>query len=82
LLLDNSTLEFAEELFTLGKRQAELLYPLMLLGQDDEILGPLGAILGNAHELDLELDGHRCAPQGRRSRHDTRLESLAGRPCP
>jgi hypothetical protein len=64
LLLHDSPLDLAEELLPLGQGQAELLQPLMLLGQDQQILSALGAILGDAHELDLELDGHRCAPQG------------------
>ena len=56
--------DLAEELLPLGQGQAKLLQALVLLGQDQQILGALGAILGDTHELDLELDGHRCAPQG------------------
>jgi len=67
----------------LGEREAELLQALVVLVQDENVLGGFRAIVGNRDELELESQRHVDVPsEPGRSHHRTRLHPLTGRPCP
>jgi hypothetical protein len=56
---DDLVLQFQQERLGLGQHQAQLLQPLVLLGQHNQVIdGHLLVIIGDDHELKLEVQPH------------------------